>query len=160
MTKSTTLSRPQLAQKTVKNYTTAAAAIGLVVLPAVDSALLLAAQVKMLKDLSELYGVPFSSNRSKTLIASLAGAIAPLSLTTNLFSLCKTIPVVGTTIGILGMPLLGGASTYAVGQVFIHHYETGGTLLDFNPDKMKAYYQAQFEAGKKVVKQSSAGIRP
>ena len=49
------------------------------------------------------------------------------------------------------MPAAAGASTYAVGQVFIQHFESGGTFLDFDPDKVKAYFAEQVEKGKLVV---------
>lgn len=161
MTQTTEQKRYAQAQKSVSNYTTGSAAIGLILVPALDSALLLAAQVKMIKDLSDLYQIKFSEHTTKSIIASLIGSITPLSLTTNLFSLCKGIPVVGQAVGILGMPVLGGASTFAIGQVFIQHFETGGTLLDFDPQKMKAYYMQQFEEGKKAIKKKNfAGIRP
>ena len=31
------------------------------------------------------------------------------------------------------MPVLSAGATYAIGQAFIKHFESGGTLLDFNP---------------------------
>ena len=34
----------------------------------------------------------------------------------------------------------GAASTWAVGQVFTQHFETGGTFLTFDPERMKAHY--------------------
>lgn len=152
--------RHDLAQKTVRTYTSGSAAVGLILVPALDAALLLGAQIKMIKDLTELYDTPFSEHRSKSIIASLIGSIAPLSLTGNLLSLSKGFPVLGQLIGFFGMPIFGGASTYAVGQVFVRHFESGGTLLSFDPDKMKAYYKEQFDNGKEVVKQNFAGVRP
>jgi uncharacterized protein (DUF697 family) len=58
------------------------------------------------------------------------------------------IPVAGTIIGGVSVPLLAGATTFAVGRVFIQHFETGGTFLDFDVDKMKNYFQQEFEKGK------------
>jgi uncharacterized protein (DUF697 family) len=63
----------------------------------------------------------------------------------------KAIPGVGGLIGMVASPALAGASTYALGKVFIQHFESGGTLLDFDPAKMKAYYASQYEEGKQVV---------
>jgi hypothetical protein len=37
------------------------------------------------------------------------------------------------------------ASTYAVGRVFIQHFESGGTFLDFDPDKVRAHFEAEFK---------------
>jgi hypothetical protein len=49
------------------------------------------------------------------------------------------------------MPTLAGASTYAVGRVFIQHFECGGTILSFDPEKVRAHFEKEFEEGKKVV---------
>jgi hypothetical protein len=35
--------------------------------------------------------------------------------------------------------------------VFVQHFESGGTFLDLDPAKVKAYFSEQFERGKKVV---------
>ena len=66
----------------------------------------------------------------------------------------------GQTVGILSMSILCGSSTYALGKVFTQHFESGGTLLDFDPDKMREYYQGQLEQGKVIAKQTYAGIKP
>jgi hypothetical protein len=42
------------------------------------------------------------------------------------------------------LPALALASTVAVGRVFLQHFEAGGTLLDFDPEKMKSYFEAEF----------------
>ena len=57
----------------------------------------------------------------------------------------KTIPVVGTTIGVITMPTLSVATTCALGRVFIQHFETGGTFLDLDPEKLREHFRAEFE---------------
>lgn len=49
------------------------------------------------------------------------------------------------------MAVLSGASSFALGQVFIKHFETGGTILDFDVDRLKKYYNEMFEKGKEVA---------
>ncbi|NJL59719.1 MAG: hypothetical protein HC887_08825 [Desulfobacteraceae bacterium] len=49
------------------------------------------------------------------------------------------------------MPASAGAMTYAVGRVFLQHFESGGTFLNFNPEEVKEHYARLFEEGKKVV---------
>jgi hypothetical protein len=44
------------------------------------------------------------------------------------------------------MPGFAAAVTWAMGRVFIQHFETGGTLLDFNAEKMRDYFKSEFEA--------------
>ncbi|MDE2463441.1 MAG: GTPase, partial [Alphaproteobacteria bacterium] len=43
------------------------------------------------------------------------------------------------------LPSLAAASTYALGKVFIQHFESGGTFLDMDPDKVSAYFKEQYE---------------
>jgi hypothetical protein len=52
----------------------------------------------------------------------------------------------------VSIPVMAGASTYAIGKVFVKHYEEGGTILDLNTEKLKAYYREQYEKGKAVAK--------
>jgi hypothetical protein len=35
--------------------------------------------------------------------------------------------------------------------VFVEHYESGGTILDLEPAKVKSYFSTQFTKGKKVA---------
>ncbi|MDV7402156.1 SHOCT domain-containing protein, partial [Arthrospira platensis SPKY1] len=46
-----------------------------------------------------------------------------------------------------------GASTYALGEVFKKHFETGGTILDFDPARLRKLYKEKFEKGKKIVEE-------
>jgi hypothetical protein len=46
------------------------------------------------------------------------------------------------------MPVFAGAATYAIGKVFIQHFEAGGTLLDFEPAKVREHFRQQFEKGR------------
>jgi len=48
---------------------------------------------------------------------------------------------------------LSGASTYALGEVFKKHFETGGTFLDFDPERLRKYYNEKFEKGKEVAEE-------
>ena len=64
----------------------------------------------------------------------------------------KLIPGIGTIIGGVTMAILSGASSFAVGEVFKKHFETGGTILDFDMDRLKKMYNEKFEKGKKVAR--------
>ncbi|NQZ08078.1 MAG: DUF697 domain-containing protein [Algicola sp.] len=160
MTVSNSIPPAVQAAKVVNNYVKGAVAVGLVPVPLVDLVAISAIQLKMLHTVAGIYDYTFSDNQGKSLIASLLGSVIPLSLKNNLFSLVKSIPVVGQTIGVIAMPVLGGAATYAIGQVFIGHFESGGTLLDFDPDKVRDFYHEQFVTGKQVVKDNYVGVKP
>ena len=44
------------------------------------------------------------------------------------------------------MPAFNAAATYALGRVFIQHFECGGTILDLDPDKVREHFRREFEA--------------
>ena len=47
---------------------------------------------------------------------------------------------VGPLVGVLTVGALGAATTWALGLVFMQHFESGGTLLTFDPVKVQAHY--------------------
>ena len=111
-------------------------------------------QLKMVADISKEYEVKFAENRVRIIIISLLGSMVPGAFASGVVgSLLKSLPLVGTVAGTISMSLFSGATTYAIGQVFIRHFELGGTLLDCDVNKMKAYFEEQFEEGKKKAEQ-------
>jgi uncharacterized protein (DUF697 family) len=134
----------------VRSYMGWSTGAGLLPLPGVDVLLIVGVQVKMLHDMAKVYGVPFRANMVRPLIVALLSGGTSCALAPPAASLMKTIPVVGTLAGILTLPALAAASCYATGRVFIQHFESGGTFLDFDPAKVRAHYQAQFDAAKAV----------
>ena len=137
------------ASQLVDRYSLWAGAAGLVPVPILDIAVVGGVQLQMLRKLSEIYGVPFSENMGKSVIASLAGALIPASTATTtamgLGSLVKGLPGIGTAIGALTMPVFSAGATYIIGKVFIQHFASGGTLLDFNPPDYREFIKAQKE---------------
>jgi uncharacterized protein (DUF697 family) len=100
-------------------------------------------QLHMLRRLSEIYAIPFSENRGKSIVTSLAGAIAPASVATAGGSLIKGLPGIGTAIGALTMPIASAGATWVIGKVFIQHFASGGTLLNFNPPDYREFIKEQ-----------------
>ncbi len=132
------------AMSTVHTYSALSAATGLIPLPFVDMAGFMAMQLLMLKKLCELYGIPFDSQRSKSAIAILASGINSAYVAA---SSSKLIPFIGA-FSIAAMPAVNGALSYAVGRVFIQHFASGGTFLDFDPNKVRGYFEEQYRSGK------------
>jgi uncharacterized protein (DUF697 family) len=140
--------------KIVKNYVWWSLGAGLIPFPLVDMAAVAGVQLKMVADISSEYHVKFSENRARIIIVTLLGSLVPSGLAGGFVgSLLKALPLVGTFAGTISMSLFSGATTYAIGQVFIRHFELGGTLLNCDVNKMKAYFEEQFEVGKKKAEQ-------
>src|ERR1700731_155607 len=93
--------------------------------------------------LSEVYGVPFSENRGKSILTSLAGAMSAATAATTMTSLMKGVPIIGTAIGALTMPAVAACATWVIGKVFMKHFASGGTLLDFNPPDYREFIKVQ-----------------
>lgn len=129
--------------KLVERFAMWSGAGGLVPVPLVGLVAVGALQLQMLRRLSQIYNVPFADNRGKALISSLAGAVIPASAGLGASELLKAIPVVGTVIGALISPTLAAGLTYAIGKAFIQHFETGGTLFDFNPPDYREFLRGQ-----------------
>jgi uncharacterized protein (DUF697 family) len=142
----TSSDREQAARLLVDRYTKYAAAAGLVPLPIVDMAAIAGLQVTMLSALSALYGVPFSRERGRAIVAALLGGAMPtLAGHQILASIAKRLTVIGTVIGMVSVSGFAVAATHAVGRVFIAHFESGGTLLDVDLGKAKQQVAAHFE---------------
>jgi uncharacterized protein (DUF697 family) len=146
-------SRHADATKMVERFAMWSGAAGLIPVPFVDLVAIGGLQLQMLRRLSQIYQVPFAENRGKSLITALLGAAIPTSSGLGAAELLKAIPLLGTAIAAFVTPALAAASTFAVGKVFMQHFETGGTLLDFNPPDYREFLKGQKEMW---VKRSSS----
>jgi uncharacterized protein (DUF697 family) len=121
------------AREIIGNYSMLAAGAGLVPVPIVDVVAIGGVQLKMIAALAEHYRTPFSEDRGKAMLAAVAGGVFSTRFAYGIGgSLLKAIPVVGPMISAWAMPGFGGAFTYAVGEMFVKHFESGGTLLNFD----------------------------
>jgi uncharacterized protein (DUF697 family) len=143
--------RADQAHDTVKKYTLGSMAIAAVPLPLVDLAAVTGIQVKMVHSIANQYEVPFSQNLVKSLIAALTGGVLSATTATPIASLVKVVPIIGQVAGFIGGAVMFGATSYAIGKVFIEHFESGGTFLDFDPENMKAHFQKLFEEGQELA---------
>src|SRR5262249_39867029 len=113
--------RDQRAARLVDRFAMWSAVGGLIPLPVIDVVTVGGIQVQMLRRLSEIYGVPFSDNRGKALIMSLAGAAIPATSAVGAASMVKFVPIVGIVVSAFAMPALSAGATYAIGRAFIQH---------------------------------------
>ena len=135
------------AEKSIRRYAIASSALGLVPLPLLDLIAVTSIQLKLVGTLAQIYKVSFSAHVAKALIGSLIGSAAASAVALPLASLIRLAPVIGLASGIVSIGTVAAASTYAVGRVFTQHFASGGTLLTFDPAKVRTYYAEQFELG-------------
>lgn len=142
--------RQKAADSVIRNHIIWSMGTGLIPLPVVDFLAVSAVKLDMVRQLSKLYAVDFKETEGKAVITTLTtSGLAQLGSKAAI----KFIPGVGTVVGGVTMAVLAGAGTYALGEVFKEHFETGGTFLDFDPERLRKYYQEKFEKGKKVAEQ-------
>jgi len=121
---------------------------GFIPVPIADFFAVSAIQLDMIRQLSKVYEINFKETEGKAIITALTGSgLARLGARA-----VKFIPGVGTILGGVTLAALSGGSTYALGEVFKKHFETGGTFLDFDPSRLKKYYDEKFEKGKRMAK--------
>ena len=135
--------RLAIAVKLVERFSLWSGVAGIIPVPFVDLAAVGGLQIQMLRRISQVYGVPFSENRGKALVVSLAGSLIPTSSGIGVASIIKSVPVVGTAISTIVMPAMSAGATYAIGMAFIQHFASGGTLFDFNPAEYREFIKAQ-----------------
>lgn len=133
------------ADTVIRNHMAWSMGMGLIPVPIVDFFAVSAIQLDMVRQLCKLYEVDFRENDVKAIVSSLSGSgLARLGA-----QAVKFIPGVGSVWGGITMSVLSGATTYAIGGIFKKHFETGGTALDFDMERLKKIYNELFEKGKK-----------
>lgn len=126
------------------------AASGIIPIPVVDLVALGAVQATMINRIAKLYGETISSESARSLVSVLLGTLAPGMATgiagAAIGSGIKAIPLVGALLGGAALAGFSAAATYAVGKVFVGHFEGGGTFSSFRTDAVKADLQREFAA--------------
>ena len=131
--------------------------VGVLPFPIFDLLAITGVQVKMIKELADFYGVEFRKDLAKSIVMGLVGSLsggvlAGIGAAVSM----KFVPVVGNLLAFVALPTASAGITYAVGKVFIQHFEAGGTMLDLEPAKVKEYFRQQFEEGRKEGEKTSA----
>lgn len=140
----------QDANTIIRNHVAWSMGMGLIPVLMADIFAVSALQLDMIKQLCKVYGVDYKETEGKAIITSLTSStVARLGAA----SVVKMIPGIGTILGGITVSSFAGASTYALGEVFKKHFSQGGTILDFDPKRLKKYYNSKFEKGKSVARQ-------
>lgn len=138
------------AMEIVKRNMLWSAAAGVVPVPALELVAITAIEVKLVKELAEHYDTSFRKDIAKTAVLSLVGSLGSIAIGKMIaLSSLRVIPVLGQLIAAVSVPGMAAAITYAIGKVFVSHFESGGTLLDFDPAKMRDFFRAEFAKGVK-----------
>ncbi len=150
-------SRSEAATEAINRHLSYALGAGLIPVPLLDVASVTGVQLKLIASLSAIYDVPFSRHRAQAVTLALLGGAGSYSLAAGMLgSLAKALPGAGSLIGMSALPVTSAALTYAVGHVFRDHFESGGTLLDFDAAAMKQHFNDLAAEGRRVLGKASS----
>jgi uncharacterized protein (DUF697 family) len=153
--------RTAQATEIVKRNMLWSAGAGVLPVPMLELVAITAVEVKLINELAQHYKLPFRNDLAKSAVLSLVGSLGSVTLGKLIaFSSMRAIPVFGQLLAVVAVPGMAAAITYAIGKVFIAHFEAGGTLLDFNPAAMRDYFRAQYGDGLKQAAARTAPVTP
>ncbi|MGR8942246.1 MAG: YcjF family protein [Gammaproteobacteria bacterium] len=121
----------------VNRYTLLSGGIGLIPSPLLYQAAVGGLVGKMLYDLSKLYGTSMTEQKNKAMIASVLGGAHSEWITSYLGNTVKKVlpgvSAVGTTVV---RPVVAAGITYAIGKLFIKHFESGAWLKETSAENV------------------------
>lgn len=121
------------ALRIVHRWVVISAGAGMLSTPVFDVTLLAGVHVTLIKEISEHYGVPFSEHAARNILIAIGASIVPGSIG-SFFGrrLLAAIPFISPPVSLLAMSASSAAVSYGLGRLFIHHFESGGTLDTFD----------------------------
>lgn len=135
-----------------------AAGAGVLPVPMLELVAITAVELKLVKELADLYNAGYRKDLAKAAVLSLIGSLGSVTLGKMLaFSGLRAIPILGHAVAVASVPAISAAITYAIGKVFISHFESGGTLLTFDAAKVRDYFRSEFANG---MKEAAATVAP
>ena len=141
------------ANRVVKIHSVISGALGVIPLPPLGVAMIVANNLKMLHKLSTIYGIKYYKDVGKEAISSFLVGCGTYSISGRLiWGLSALAPVAAPVIGVVTIPIFGSSATYAIGKIFVQHFESGGTFLTFDPEKVRGHYAELFKEGKELAK--------
>lgn len=143
-------------EEVIRKHMGFAMVAGAIPFPVVDIAAVTAVQLDMLAKICRIHGVDYSEERGKTLMSSLLAASLGSWAGKLGASALKSIPGIGTALGIGSQAVLAGATTYAIGRVFHAHFRKGGTLLNFDVGAMTQTFTERFQEGKEQAQKKDS----
>lgn len=147
------MEKNEVLEKMIRRHVGFAMVAGAIPIPLVDIAAVTAIQLDLIKELAKHYEVDYNEERGKVLATTLIGTTVGNLIGRAGASAIKAIPGIGTLLGVASMAVFAGASTYALGKVFEHHFKEGGDLFNLDVDTWKEKFKDFFNRGKNVAEE-------
>jgi uncharacterized protein (DUF697 family) len=123
--------RRSRARAIVNRHTAYSAVGGLIPLPLANFAGVTTVIVRMVKVLSDHYGVAFERDRARAIVVGLVGGAMPTGVAAVTTSALLYIVPPTALFGLAVSSMTAAAFTRSVGRIFIEQFENGATLDDF-----------------------------
>ena len=135
------------AEKKIQQHMCGAFAVGLIPLPFIDIAALTLVQLHLVRKISKIYRVPFFHNGVRNMVSSLLAGAFPAVVGPSVASTARMVPGIGVPLGVISVPFVAAASTYALGELFVQQFESGGNLLTLEIERAKSRFSGLFARG-------------
>lgn len=122
--------RRSQALKIVERHAVYAAVGGIIPVPIANVASVTAVIVRMVKVLSDLYGIPFERDRARAIVVGFMGGAMPTGLGAVTTSTLGYIVPGSGLLGLAVSSVTAVACTRSIGRIFVEHFESGAGLDD------------------------------
>jgi uncharacterized protein (DUF697 family) len=140
------------ADNCIKNHVIAAMGLGMAPSFAIEVVGVTGIEVKMIRDLAEIYEFPVPHKLvAYKILISVIGSILPFYLAARMRSAVKGLPLFGHIVYAGFLSATNGAAVYAVGKIFQRHYESGGIFLSSRNNTIRSFFKEKYEEGKQIV---------
>lgn len=149
--------RRLLANQTVTSWAKWASMAGFIPLPALDIMAIASLQTFMIKELCQVYGIAFKKEIVSSVVASLVTSGVSTIVSGKLVSsVLHPIAFVGSTLGAITLPAISYATTYALGEVFIKHFEANGSIDDLEVETYDNFFKQKIAQAKESFTKRTA----
>ena len=146
----------------VSFYSKVAAGVGLLPGGLLNFAGVLAVEITMVWKIANEFGHTEGKERIRGSILSLIGAVIPAGIGHGAGLAIAAIPalITGTVVYFVATPILAYAMTQAIGNAFIMHFESGGTLLTFDPKAFGDYFLKEYKKAGGLIAPEAPEVKP
>jgi uncharacterized protein (DUF697 family) len=122
--------RRSRAHRIVDRYAVYSAVGGIVPVPIVNVASITGLIVRMVKVLSDHYGVAFEKDRARAIVVGFVAGAMPSGLGSVASSTLTYLMPHSALAGLAVSSVTAAACTRSIGRIFVEHFENGATLAD------------------------------
>ncbi|MDO8694496.1 MAG: DUF697 domain-containing protein [Sheuella sp.] len=136
------------AQEVVIHNVAWSAGAGMLPIPGLDLVAITGVQLKMINELCSVYGIPFKKSLARPIVISLIGSLGATMLAPVVASTTfKLVPGIGWLLSGTALAATSAGITYAVGQLFLDHFKSGGNLENFNLIEGRGIFKRKVKEG-------------